>query len=140
MKKTAIFASIALVVMILAGTLVYAATPDQTQVPGRYQPPTLTEAQKQELAPLQNQLLDTQKQMMQKYVSWGYMTQWQADQRAAMMKDRMEYRQQQGFIPGMMGGRGMMGGGMMGRGPGQGGPGFGGRGGCSQQAPVDNTK
>jgi len=127
MKKTFALTTLALVVLIIAGTLAYAATPQQTPSPGQYQPPTLTDAQKQELAPLYDQMLETQKKITQKYVDFGYITQWQADQRAAFMKDRMQSRQQQGFIgPGMMGGgpgHSMMGRGDCGRGPsGQQGP------------------
>lgn len=121
MKKTIAFTAVAVVVLIIAGTLAYAATPQQAPQPGQYQPPTLTEAQKQELAPLYDQVLETQKKIMQKYVDYGYITQWQADQRADFMKDRMQNRLQQGFIgPGMMGGgpgRGFGGGGCY-RGPG----------------------
>ncbi|MDR3564524.1 MAG: DUF2680 domain-containing protein [Negativicutes bacterium] len=137
MKKSIAFATIALAIMIVAGTLAYAAVPQQAPPPGQYQPPTLTETQKQELAPLYDQMLETQKKLMQKYVDYGYITQWQADQRAAFMKDRMQNRLQQGFIgPGMMGG----GSDMMGRGPGHGMMGGGGscRGPAGQQGPAAN--
>jgi hypothetical protein len=124
MKKTIALATVAVMVLLIAGAIVYAAAPEQA-TPGRYQPPTLTDSQKQELAPLYQQALDTQKQVLQKYVDFGYITQWQADQQAAMMKDRMDQRLQQGFIPGMMGPR--HGHGMMGKGPGFG------HGPCAQQ-------
>lgn len=129
MKKTVAYITIAALVLIIAASLVVNAAPAQTppSAPQR-QAITLTQDQKQELAPLYAQMLETQKQIMQKYVDYGYITQAQADQRAAWMKERMDQRLEKGFIPGM--GRGH---GMMGRGPGSG-P-RGGQGPCWQQQP-----
>lgn len=136
MKKTVTYALIAALVLLIAGTLAYAAAPEQSpqQRPnGQWsQGPALTDDQKQQLAPLYNQMVETQKKISQKYVDFGYITQWQADQRSARMQERVNYMIQNGFVGPMMGG-GRGGPGMMGGGRG---PGFGpngGRGGCGQQ-------
>jgi hypothetical protein len=130
MKKTIAVVTVAALVLVIAASLVASAAPGQNQPLGpQRQIPTITEAQKQELAPLYSQMIEIQKQITQKYVDFGYITQWQADQRNAFMKERMEQRLQNGFIPGM--GRGH---GMMGKGPGFGRGGFGpGNGPCFQQ-------
>lgn len=126
MKKTIAYITIAALVLVVAASLVVSAAPPQTP-PGPRGPQgqavTLTDAQKQELAPLHDKMFETRKQIMQKYVDWGYVTQEQADQRAAWMKERHDRMVKDGFGPGMGRGPGMMGG----KGPG------GGRGQCWQQ-------
>jgi hypothetical protein len=132
MKKTIALVTIAAFVLLAAASFVSAAPTDTAP---RFDGPqgqaiTLTDDQKKELAPIYDKMLDVQKEMLQKYVSFGYLTQEQADQRAAFMKERMAWHQQNGIGPGMMG-----------RGHGMGkGPGFGpgGRGPCGQQAPATN--
>jgi len=117
MKKTMLIALAALLVLAFAVSLVSAAKPAAQPPQFTAQAVTLTDAQKQELAPLFNQMVEIRKQIIQKQVSFGNLTQEQADQRIAWMQQRME----QGFGPGMMNrGPGMMGHGpgMMGRGPG----------------------
>lgn len=126
MKKSIIIALAGLLVLAFAASLAYAATtntPANLPPWSRYQ--TLTEDQQKELAPLFNQMnylrkqmFEVQKQVIQKQVSFGNLTQEQADQRIAWMQQRLE----NGFGPGMMGrGPGW------GKGPGmmRGGPGFG---------------
>ena len=119
MKKTMLVALIALLALAFAASLVSAAPPAM-------QPPyskvvTLTDAQKQELVPLYNQMMELRKQILQKFVADGVMTQADADQRAAWMQERMNQRMQDGMVgnPGMGRGHGMMGSGQ-GRGPGYG--------------------
>ncbi len=127
MKKTIAAVTVAALVLVIAASLVASAAPGQTPPAGPQRPAvTLTADQKQELAPLLDKMLEVRKQMMQKYVDYGYMTQEQADQRFAWMKDRMTRGLEKGFVPGMMG----RGPGMMGKGPGFG---PGGRGPCWQQ-------
>lgn len=127
MKKTIAVVTVAALVLVVAASLVVSAAPGQTPPFGPQRPAvTLTEDQKQELTPLFDQLLETRKQIMQKYVDYGYLTQEQADQRYAWMKERMTQGLQKGYAPGLMG----RGPGMMGRGPGFG---PGGRGPCWQQ-------
>ncbi len=136
MKKTIAVVTVAALVLVIAASLVAYAAPGQAPFGPQRQIPTITEAQKQELAPLYNQMIEIQKQITQKYVDFGYITQWQADQRNSFMKERMEQRLQNGFIPGMGRGFGMGKGPGFGRGPG--GQGFGpGQGPCwqGQQAP-----
>ena len=79
-------------------------------------------------------MMDIKKQILQKLVADGTMTQADADQRAAWMQERMNYRMQNGIGGGH--GPGMMGSGHgRGNGPGNG-NGYGPRG--QQQAPVSN--
>ncbi len=127
MKKTVAIATLVAMALVIAASLVvYAAPGPQNPPPGPRQAITLTDDQKKELAPLYEQMFEVRKQIMQKYVDFGYLTQEQADQRAAWMKERMS----QGYGPGMMG-RGHHG---FGRGPGMMGKGFGpGNGPCFQQ-------
>ncbi|WP_425060523.1 hypothetical protein SCACP_12460 [Sporomusa carbonis] len=126
MKKSLFIAVVGLLVLAFAASMVYAATPTNVP-PFALNQANLTDAQKQELAPLFNQMNDLRKQMfevrkqvIQKQVEFGNLTQEQADQRIAWMKERLE----NGFGPGMMGrGPGMM----------RGGPGPGFRPGWQQQ-------
>lgn len=116
MKKTILLSVIGLLVLTIAISMVSAAA-----TPVKLPPylANLTDAQKQEMAPLfnqmndlRNQMFSTQKQIIQKQVEFGNLTQEQADQRIAWMKERME----NGFGPGMM----SRGPGMAGKGPGSG--------------------
>lgn len=122
MKKTIAVVTLVAMVLVVAASLVASAAPGQNPTPGpQRQAITLTDEQKKELAPLYEKMFETRKEIMQKYVDFGYMTQEQADKRIAWMKDRMS----QGHYPGMMG-KGF------GRGHGKG-FGQGGRGPCFQQ-------
>lgn len=121
MKKTMLVALVSLLALAFAVSLVSAAPPAiQPQRPNM-QAITLTDAQKQELVPLFNQMIEIKKQILQKFVADGAMTQADADQRAAWMQERMNDRMQNGMVggPGMGRGHGMMGSGQ-GRGPGYG--------------------
>jgi hypothetical protein len=111
MKKTIIITVVGLLMLAFAATMV-SAGPN----PGRMCPfgnqATLTDAQKEEMAPLVNEMKDlhvkmgeVMKQMIQKQVGFGNMTQAQADEHIT----RMEANKSDG--PGM---------GMMGRGHGKG--------------------
>ncbi len=125
MKKTVAYVTLVAMVLVVAASLVASAAPGQNPPLGpQRQAITLTDEQKKELAPLYEKMFETRKAIMQKYVDFGYMTQEQADQRAAWMKERMS----QGYGPGMMG-KGF------GRGPGFG---QGWRGPCFQQQPAAN--
>ena len=109
MKKSIVVTLVSLVVLAIAVSVVSAAT--TTPPVGKFQPfacgaTALTDAQKQELTPLVNQMNDLRKQMfenrkqvIQKQVSFGVLTQEQADQHIAFMQQRME----NGFGSGMMG-------------------------------------
>lgn len=111
MRKSILIAVAGLVVLAFAVSLASAATAP-VQPPQRYaQQVTLTDAQKQELTPLFNQMMEIKKQILQKFVADGTMTQADADQRAAWMQERMNYRMQNGIAggPGMGRGPGMMG-------------------------------
>lgn len=125
MKKTILIAVVSLLVLAFAAAIVSAAAPAAKFPPFAWNQANLTDAQKQELAPvysqmteLRKQMFELQKQAIQKQVSFGNLTREQADQRITWMQQRIE----PGFVgPGMMGGGpGMKRGGpdMMGRGPG----------------------
>lgn len=110
MKKVAVFAVVGLLVLAIAAGAVMAA-------PGRgpgqeWQQANFTDAQKEELAKLHYQMLDLRKQMLQKYVEAGAITQEQADSRISAMKSDLDAAVKDGKV-----GMGM---GRMGRGPGHG--------------------
>jgi len=133
MKKTIAIALSALLVLAFAVSLVNAAPPAVQPQQVAPQAVTLTDAQKQELVPLYNQMMEIRKQILQKYVADGVMTQADADQRIARMQEHMNYRLQNGLVGGPGMGRGH---GMMGPGPGQGKcPGYG-NGPMMQQQPA----
>ena len=105
MKKSILIAVVSLLVLAFAIAMVSAAPPTNIPLFTRNQT-NLTDAQNQELAPLFNQMKDlstqmveVRKQVIQKQVKFGNLTQEQADQHIAWMQERME----QGFGPGMMG-------------------------------------
>jgi hypothetical protein len=91
-KQTTLYILIGLLVLALGASLVYAAAGDGSRpfCPGpNGRQVTLTDQQRQELAPLYHQMLETQQQIMQKRVEYGQLTQEQADQRALFMQERM---------------------------------------------------
>lgn len=109
MKKAILFTVVGLLVLAFALSMVSAATNPVEIPPCAYQQANLTDAQKQEMLPLWNQMADlhsqmfeVRKQMIQKQVSFGNMTQEEANQRIAWMQERKG----KGFGPGMMEGRG----------------------------------
>jgi hypothetical protein len=127
MKKSLLIAIVGLLVIAFAASMVYAAAPNNMPPFARNQA-NLTDAQNQELVPLFNQMKDlntqmseVRKQIIQKQVEFGNLTQEQADQRMSWMQEHMG----NGFGPGMGRGPGMM----------QGGPGF--HPGWQQQQPVN---
>lgn len=119
MKKVIAVVVISLLAVGALATVVMAAPGDRMGY--CFNQANLTEAQKQEVAPLMNQMNDlhkqmfeVRKQMLQKQVEFGNLTQEQANQRIQQMNERME----KGFGPGMGmrhghkgQGRGMMNGG-----------------------------
>ena len=122
MKKSIFVTLVSLLVLAIAVSVVSAAT--TTPPAGKFQPfacgtAALTDAQKQELTPLVNQMNDLRKQMfenrkqvIQKQVSFGVLTQEQADQHIAFMQQRMENGPGAGMRGSGMGkGQGMMRGG-----------------------------
>lgn len=118
MKKASIFFVVGLLVLGLSGSVVAAApvAPNQAGWNCPYwgqQQANLTEAQKQDLIAYQNQVLESRKQLMQKQVGMGWITQEQADQYITAMNQHMVNGSAYGCG---MGGGGMMHGGMMGGG------------------------
>jgi hypothetical protein len=108
MKKTLLITAIlaGLLILVLASSFVTAASPADTTPFCRWA--TMTDGQKEELAPLRGQMTDLRKQMfevrqqiIQKQVEFGNLTQEQADQCISRMQQRID----QGFAgPGRMGG------------------------------------
>lgn len=118
MKKITVLTIVSLLVFSLAGAVAFAnPAPQQTQN-GWYCPywgqqtANLTDAQKEELAAYQQKMVATKKQMLQKEVEWGWITQAQADGYLAAMSQHMVNGPMYGH--GMMGGMGMMGAGRTG--------------------------
>lgn len=128
-KPLVIVTSLALLLVLAFAAMAVAAPPAGT--PLFCNQANLTDAQKEELAPLiaqmkdlRTQMFEVRKQMIQKQVEFGNLTQEQADQRITRMQQRID----QGFPGGRMhGGHGMMRGGAA-FGPGQ----------CQQQQPATN--
>lgn len=88
------------------------------------QAPNLTDEQRQQIAQWQNQMLDNRKQVLQKQVEWGWITQAQADQQMAYMQQWQSNGYGMWMSGGSMMGHGMMGHGMMGMGMMWGGRGY----------------
>lgn len=112
MKKTILITVVSLLLLAFAATMVSAgANPDRMH-PFWGNQANLTDAQKGEMAPyfdkmkdLRQQMVEVRKEMIQKQVGFGYITQEEADQHIARMQERMEKGPGRGF-------------GKMGRGPG----------------------
>ncbi len=118
MKRVGMFLVVGLLVLGLAGSVAAAAPAAPNQNPNQtgwncpywgQQQANLTEAQKQDLIAYQNQVLESKKQLMQKQVDLGWITQAQADQYIAAMSQHMV----NGAAYGCGMGGGMMNGGMM---------------------------
>lgn len=117
MKKILLVLLMLLVSCSLGGNIVSADADDQTgYCPYMQQSANLTDEQKQQIETWQSQLIDNRKQVLNKQVEWGWITQDQADQQIS----RIQQWQSNGYGLWMMGG-GPRGGGMMGGGPGRGG-------------------
>jgi len=110
MKKTTLYIIIGLLVLAFGASLVYAASGDNSQpMPQRGQfmhekgqpPVALTDQQRQELAPLYAQMIDVKKQILQKRVEYGQISQNQADYRATLMQQRLDNWLKFGAIAGM---------------------------------------
>lgn len=123
MKKFALVTLAGLLVLTVAAGAVLAAPGQGRQGfgPQQWQQVNFTDVQKAELAKLQYQMVDLRKQMLQKYVEAGAITQEQADTRIAAMKADLDKAVKDGRVgmgmgmgPGRGFGRGM---GMHGAGP-----------------------
>lgn len=104
MKKTMLVTVVALLMLAFAATMVSAGPNPGRMSPMGGNPPNWTDAQKAEMEPLMTEMNDLRgkmvevhKAMIQKQVSFGYMTQEDADACIARMEG---YR---GRGPGMMG-------------------------------------
>ncbi len=121
MKRVSMLLVVGLLVLGLAGSVAAAAPATPSQNPNQagwncpywgQQQASLTEAQKQDLIAYQNQVLESKKQLMQKQVGMGWITQAQADQYIAAMSQHMVNGAAYGcgMGGGMMNGAGMHGG------------------------------
>lgn len=121
MKKIASFALIGILVLSLASAVALAAPEGPPNHPGMFCLPfgpagheaNLTDEQKAQIAIWQKEMFEHKKQVLQKEVEWGWITQAQADEHIAFM----EQRQQEGTPAMGMGHRHRHG---MGPGPGMG--------------------
>ena len=114
MKKTFLIAAAGLAIIPLAASAVYAATPDDSSFCGFGRGLTLTDSQRQEMAPLfekrtdlQKQMLELHREMLQKQVEFGNLTQAEADQRLERMQSHrghMGAGGRGGMMPGAAGG------------------------------------
>lgn len=120
MKKLTLLALIALLVVSFSALAFAAPTQGPVQGTGNWCPyygqyySNLTDDQKAQVATWHQQMLDQRKQMLQRQVEWGYMTQAQADQQFSWMEQQMSNGAYSCGSMGMHGGMGMMGNGMMG--------------------------
>lgn len=121
MKRLSLILAIALFMGIIFGSMAF-AQPQNSYSGGYHCPymqrsPDLTDEQREQITQWQNQMIDNRKQVLQKQVEWGWITQTQADQQI----NHMQQWQNNGYGMWMMGagwgggmmGHGMMGGGMM---------------------------
>ncbi len=113
MKKNILMAIVGLLMLAFGATMVSAGPNPGGMHPFWGGQTNLTDTQKEEMAPyfakmkdLGLQMMEVRKEMIQKQVGFGNMTQEEADQRITRMQERMEK------------GPGSMGSGRMGRGPG----------------------
>ena len=128
MKKVSMLFMVCLLVLGLVGSVAAAAPMAPNQSPNQagwncpywgQQQANLTEGQNRDLISYQNQVLESRKQLMQKQVELGWITQAHADQYVAAMSQHMVNGAAYGcgMGGGMMNGAGMhggmMGGGMM---------------------------
>ena len=121
MKKVTLLALIALLVVSFSALAFAAPAQGPIQGSGNWYCSyygqyynNLTDDQKAQVAIWQQQMLDQRKQMLQKQVEWGYMTQAQADQQSSWMEQQMSNGAYGCGPMGMHGGKGMMGNGTMG--------------------------
>lgn len=98
MKKTLGITLAAVMALSLGVSLVNAAPPSTSVNSKNGQPLALTASQREEVAPLFNQMFELKKQILQKFVTDGVITQADADQRAARMQDRMNDRLENGLM------------------------------------------
>ena len=116
MKKTMVVALIALAMLSFGGLAVAAPQGPGSAQDNWYCPyygqniNNLTDDQKAQLAAWQQQAFDQRKEILQKQVEWGWITQAQADQQISWMEQRLaDGTYGHGHGPKGMGGFGMMG-------------------------------
>lgn len=111
MKKIMIAGIVAVLLLAMAVPLAFAAE-EQTTPPAPARPfidqSKLTDDQLKELQAIADQMFALQKQMINKYVEFGAITQEQADAWIKRMEEKHKWQSENGFLPGM--GRGMRGG------------------------------
>ncbi|MDF2570163.1 MAG: hypothetical protein K0R55_1767 [Sporomusa sp.] len=98
MKKITIYALIGLLVLSLAGAVALAAPEGNQGQPGALCPPfgppgqqaNLTDEQKAQINIWQKEMFEHRKQVLQKEVEWGWITQVQADQHIAFMEQQLK--------------------------------------------------
>ena len=104
MKKFIALMVVGLMVLTVGASVVMAGGMEQGKglMMNCPQQPQLTNEQKQELAPLMQQMFEIRKQVIAKQVQWGNLTQEQADQIISHMQAKFDQNQGMGML--MMGG------------------------------------
>lgn len=97
MKKITGFALVGVLVLSLAGAVVFAAPKGDFRPGGvcpfggpNGQQITLTDEQKAQMTAWHQERIEQEKQVLKKQVEWGWLTQEQADQRLAFMEQRQK--------------------------------------------------
>ncbi|HWR45380.1 DUF2680 domain-containing protein [Sporomusa sp.] len=97
MKKITIFALIGVLVLSLAGAVALAAPDGNPGQAGTFCPhfgpagqANLSDEQKAQIATWQKEMFEHRKQVLQKEVEWGWITQAQADQHISFMEQHLK--------------------------------------------------
>ena len=106
MKKPLLIAIAALLLIVVSMSVAFAKNnTENQQAPNasfqkNYLAQKLTDAQKADLYKTAQQMLDLKKQMIQKYVDFGVITQDQADLMIKKMTDNFNKMKEKGLVPG----------------------------------------
>lgn len=111
MTKKVIVTAAVLLILAMATSMAFAADDGTTQSPQtppsfKSNLPQLTDEQLQELKALHEQMLNLRKQMIKKYVEFGYISQEQADAMLQRLDEMAKWRSENGYYgPGFGHGR-----------------------------------
>lgn len=101
MKKLSLFIVIFLVIASLTATIAFASEAQNPVVAAAdTEKPALTDEQKAEVKGILSQMQELKKQLIDKYVSFGVITQEQADKMKARIDERAKIAEEKGYMPG----------------------------------------
>lgn len=104
--KTKVYSVIAAVLLIAAISIPAAFAAQDSSIapspasPGVEKQINLTDAQKDELKRISNQMFELKKQMVQKYLEFGVISKDQADSRLKRIEEMQKKMEEKGFTPG----------------------------------------